>query len=240
MNTVYKDLKFRHELKFMINRHQYYVLCQRLKNLIQHDKHAGRNGEYHIRSLYFDDVDSSALSEKLGGFRDRRKYRIRIYNGDDQIIHFEKKVKVGDHIAKLKEPLTREMYDSIIRGDYEVLHQPDKPFMMELYREMKHNLLRPKVIVDYVREPYVCKNGNVRITFDKELRTGLHATDIFDRSLQPVPALDDHLIILEVKYDEYLPEYIRTALQMDGLRHQSASKYVICCKYLKMNSWEDQ
>lgn len=240
MNTAYKDLKFRHELKFMINRHQYFVIRQRLKNLIETDKHADRNGEYHIRSLYFDDYEESALSEKLGGFRDRHKYRIRIYNGSDQIIHFEKKIKCGDYIAKVKEPLTRDMYDSILAGDYEVLHQPDKPFMMELYREMKQHLLRPKVIVDYVREPYICKNGNVRITFDKELRTGLHATDIFDRSLQPVPAIDDHQIIFEVKFDEYLPEYIRTAIQTEGIRQQSASKYVICCKYLKNNSWEDQ
>ncbi|RCX15404.1 VTC domain-containing protein [Fontibacillus phaseoli] len=240
MDTVYKNLKFRHELKFLINRHQYYIISQRLKNLIQHDQHADRDGEYHIRSLYFDDIDGSALSEKLGGFRNRCKYRIRIYNMGDQIIHFEKKIKQGDYIAKLKEPLTREMYDVILNGDYEALRQPDKPFMMELYREMKHNFLRPKVIVDYVREPYVCANGNVRITFDKELRTGLHATDIFDRSLRPVPAMDDQLIILEVKYDEYLPEVIRTALQMEGLRQQSASKYVICCKYLKLNSWEDQ
>lgn len=240
MNTAYKDLKFRHELKFMINRHQYFVIRQRLKNLIETDKHADRNGEYHIRSLYFDDYEESALSEKLGGYRDRRKYRIRIYNGSDRIIHFEKKIKCGDYIAKMKESLTRDMYDAILAGDYEVLHQPDKPFMMELYHEMKQRLLRPKVIVDYVREPYICKNGNVRITFDKELRTGLHATDIFDRSLQPVPAIDDHQIIFEVKFDEYLPEYIRTAIQMEGLRQQAASKYVICCKYLKINSWEDQ
>lgn len=240
MNTAYNHLKFRHELKFLIHRHQYYVISQRLKNLIHRDVHAGQNGEYHIRSLYFDDMDLSALSEKLGGFRDRRKYRIRIYNGGDEVIHFEKKIKVGDYISKLKEPLSREMYDAVLHGDYEPLNQPDKPFMMELYRELKHNMLRPKVIVDYVREPYVYPNGNVRITFDKELRTGLHATDIFDRSLRPVPAIDDHLMILEVKYDEYLPEHIRRALQMEGLRQQAASKYVICCKYLKTNSWEDQ
>lgn len=240
MNKAYKNLKFRHELKFMISQHQYFIIRQRLKNLIQRDEHAASNGEYHIRSLYFDDYADSALSEKLGGFRDRHKYRIRIYNGSDRLIHFEKKIKCGDYIAKLKEPLTREMYDAILTGDYEVLHQPDKPFAMELYLEMKQRLLRPRVIVDYVREPYICDNGNVRITFDKELRTGLHATDIFDETLNPVPAIDDQLIIMEVKYDEYLPEYIKAAVQMDGIRQQAASKYVICCKYLKNNNWEDQ
>lgn len=234
-----KELKYRHELKFMINQHQYFLIRQKLKNLMEQDIHVGDDGEYHIRSLYFDDIDNSALHDKLGGLRDRSKYRIRIYNCQDHVIHFEKKIKFNNFIAKLKEPLTRKMYDEILAGNYEVLHQPDKPFSMELYNELQHNLLRPKVIVDYVREPYVCHNGNVRITFDKELRTGLHSIDIFDPELKPVQAIDDHLIILEVKYDEYLPEYIKLAIQLDGLHQQSASKYVICRKYLKTNSWED-
>lgn len=86
-----QNLRFRHELKFMINRHQYYILRQRLQGLARHDEHAGQSGEYHIRSLYFDDIDNSALHDKLGGIRERRKYRIRIYNRRDDLIHFEKK-----------------------------------------------------------------------------------------------------------------------------------------------------
>lgn len=207
--------------------------------LAAYDEHAGHSGEYHIRSLYFDDIDNTALHEKLGGIGDRRKYRIRIYNKQDSLIHFEKKIKKGDYIAKIKEPITRNMVDSIIAGNIEVLNVPDKPLLLELYHEMRHRLLGPRVIVDYIREPFVCRNGNVRITFDKELRTGLHAVDLFDKKLQVVPAIDDNLIILEVKYDEYIPEYLRAALQLEGLTQQSASKYVICRKYLKTNSWED-
>lgn len=232
-------LKFRHELKFFVNPHQSFIIRQRLKGLMKPDIHAGPMGEYHIRSLYFDDMRNKALHEKLGGVQDRIKYRIRIYNGQDRIIHFEKKIKKDDYIAKVKEPLTRSMYDSILAGEYEVLHEPSKPFLMELYREIKHHLLRPKVIVDYVREPYICPNGNVRITFDKDLRTGLHALDLFDNRLEPVRAMDDNLTILEVKYDEYLPAFIQTALQLEGVIRQSASKYVICRKYLKTNTWED-
>jgi hypothetical protein len=234
-----KQLKFRHELKFYVNPHQSFIIRQRLKGLMKPDEHAGPSGEYHIRSLYFDDMHNKALHEKLGGVQERVKYRIRIYNGEDKIIHFEKKIKRNDYIAKVKEPLTRCMYDSIMAGGYEVLNVPEKPFLMELYQEMKYSMLRPKVIVDYVREPFVCANGNVRITFDKDLRTGLHSTDIFDKTLEPVRAIDDHMTILEVKYDEYLPAYIQTALQLEGVIRQSASKYVICRKYLKSNTWED-
>lgn len=234
-----KNLNYRHELKFFINYHQYFIIRQRLKELMQQDKHVGPTGEYHIRSLYFDDINNKALHEKLGGVRDRVKYRIRIYNGQDNIIHFEKKIKFKDYIAKVKEPLTRDMYDKLMAGGHDVLKEPDKPLLNEIHAEMKHNLLRPKVIVDYIREPYVCDNGNVRITFDKELRTGLHAVDIFDKRLEPVRAIDNGLIILEVKYDAYIPAYIRIALQLEGLNRQSASKYVICRKYLKFNTWED-
>lgn len=233
------NLKYRNELKFFINQHQYLIIRQRLKNLLKQDENVGASGEYAIRSLYFDDIDNTALSEKLGGFRDRAKYRIRIYNKEDKVIHFEKKIKFRDYIAKLKEPLTREVADELISGHYEVLSKSDKPLLIELYNEMKNNLLVPRVIVDYVREPYVCVNGNVRITFDKQLRTVLNSVNMFDPNLQCVDAIDDNLIILEVKYDEYLPDYIRIALQLEGLNRQSASKYVMCRKFLKTNSWED-
>lgn len=232
-------LKFRNELKFFVNHLQYFTIRERLKNLMGSDEHVGTTGEYHIRSLYFDDIYNSALHDKLGGIRDRKKYRIRIYNGEDNVIHFEKKLKRLDYIAKMKEPLTRDMYNRLMAGDYEVLNRPDKPLLMEIYNETQNSLLRPQVIVDYVREPYVCKSGNVRITFDKDLRTGLHSVDIFDPKLAPVKAIDEDLMILEVKYDEYIPGYIQSALQLEGLNRQSASKYVICRKFLKYNTWED-
>lgn len=232
-------LKFRNELKFFINYHQYFLIRQRLRHLIETDRHVGPSGEYHIRSLYFDDIQNTALHEKLGGVRDRAKYRIRIYNMEDSLIHLEKKIKRHDYIAKVKEPLTRPMFERIMKGDYGVFNVPGKPLLLEMYDQTMHRLLRPKVIVDYVREPYVCDNGNVRITFDKELRTGLHATDIFNKDLETVRALDNDFMIFEVKYDDYIPEYVRAAFQNEGLVRQSASKYVICRKFLKENSWED-
>ncbi|MHA7964023.1 polyphosphate polymerase domain-containing protein [Paenibacillus sp. CAU 1782] len=232
-------LTYRNELKFFINRHQYWIMRQRLQGLLKHDAHTGTSGEYHIRSLYFDDINNKALHEKLGGIRDREKYRIRIYNKSDKVIHFEKKIKFRDCIAKVKEPLTREMYEELMAERYEFLKDSGKPLLEELHDKIKFSLLRPKVIVDYVREPFVGQYGNVRITFDKDLRTGLHATDIFDKELEPVRAIDNNHIILEIKYDAYIPAAIQTALQLEGLNRQSASKYVICRKFLKTNSWED-
>jgi len=234
-----QSLKYRNEFKYYISPHQRFIITQKLKGILQLDQHVSKEGEYHIRSLYFDDIQNTALHEKLGGIRDRAKYRIRIYNKSDNVIHFEKKIKYRDYIAKVKEPITRAMYDQIIAGNYEVLREGNKPLLLEIYSQMKNQLLRPVVIVDYIREPYVSRHGNVRITFDKQLRTGLNNIDIFDPNLKPIPALDDERIILEIKYDEYLPQAIQAALQLEGVNRTSASKYVICRKYNKANNWED-
>ncbi len=232
--------KFRHELKYYVSHQHYHLLRQRLSFLLQRDEHAGTAGEYHIRSLYFDDINNKALHEKLSGVANRTKYRIRIYNHSDKIIHFEKKIKQQDAISKIKEPISKELYASIMANNYQPLFEQNKPLLTEIYYEAKQRLLRPKVIVDYIREAFINYYGNVRITFDKQLRTGLNNLDLFDQSAPVFPVLDDGNIIMEIKYDEYLPEAIRCLLQMEGLVRQSASKYVICRKWLKQNSWEDQ
>jgi len=236
---VNQSLQYRNEFKYYISPHQRFLITQKLKGILQLDQHVSGDGEYHIRSLYFDDIKNTALHEKLGGIRDRAKYRIRIYNKSDNIIYFEKKIKFRDYIAKVKEPITRAMYEQIIIGNYDVLKEGNKPLLLEIYSQMKNQLLRPVVIVDYIREPYVSQHGNVRITFDKELRTGLNNIDIFDPDLKPVSALDDERIILEIKYDEYLPQVIQAALQLEYINQTSASKYVICRKFNKTNHWED-
>lgn len=234
------DLQYRHELKHYVNYHQYFMIRQRLKGILKQDTNANEAGEYLIRSLYFDDVNNTALHEKQGGVRDRVKYRIRIYNGSDRIIHFEKKIKMNEYIAKVKESITREMYDEMLKGNYDVFNIPEKPLLYEIYHAANNVLLRPKVIVDYVREAYTSPLGNVRITFDKYLKTGLNNVDMFDPQLAMVDAIDNKHFVLEVKYDEYLPDYIKTALQLEGLIRQSNSKYVICRKLGKENNWEDQ
>lgn len=235
-----KKLAFRHELKFYVNYHQYYLIRHRLRLLLKHDDHANDKGEYHIRSVYFDDIENKALQEKQAGIENRHKFRVRMYNKSDSVIHFEKKIKRNTFIAKEKVAITRQTLDRLLVNDYTVLENTDSPLLREAYYEMKNGLLRPKVIVDYVREAFIAKTGNVRITFDKDLRTGLNNVDPFDPNLRPVKALDEPLYILEVKYDEYIPNYIRDALQLNGLQRQAASKYTICRKYMKFNAWEDQ
>ncbi len=225
-------LSFRHELKFYINYHDYVLLRNTIKALLAVDRYANDDGHYHIRSVYFDDVYETAVREKIAGYDERCKYRIRFYNYSDNVIRFEKKIKQGQYISKVSIRLTRDESDRLIAGDCSVLEGRPEPLANEIYVQMKNNSLRPRVIVDYWREAFVSSLENVRITFDKDLRGGLWLKDVFNPLAPTMPALDEGMMVLEVKFDRYLPEYIRMILSNVNAAHRSAiSKYVLCRKF---------
>lgn len=227
-----KEMSLRHELKYYINYRDYVLLRSALKALMSPDPNADENSSYHVRSLYFDDVYETALREKLAGCEGRYKYRIRIYNFLDTPIKFEKKYKVGQYVGKESIDLTHGEYDSIMEGEIDFLKERDEKLAQELYVEMKTYLLRPRVIVDYMREAYVSPFENCRITFDKDLKAGITLSDIFDIQAPVMPMYDTGLMVLEVKFNRYLPEFIRRVLNNINAADRCAiSKYVICRKY---------
>lgn len=227
-----KGLTFRHELKYYINYRDYVVLRNALKASMSLDANAGDDGMYHIRSLYFDDMYETGVKQKIAGTDDRCKYRIRIYDFSDGVIKFEKKIKQGQYIAKQSISLTRAEYESIIAGDYEFLLTRKQPLAGEIYTKMKNDMLRPRVLVDYQREAYVYPFENVRITFDKNLRGGLTMSDIFNEHAPTMPMFDQGLMVLEVKFNKFLPECIKCVLNSISTADRSAiSKYIICRKF---------
>ena len=196
---------------------------------MQRDKNAV-NGKYFIRSLYFDNAADKALREKLDGVNNREKFRIRYYNHNTDLIHLEKKSKRNGLSSKVQAKLTAAEARSIVDGDWEWMKDSDRPLVRELYGKMQSQGLRPKTIVDYIREPFVYAPGNVRVTLDYDIRTGLRSTDFLNPDCVTVPA-GDAPIVLEVKWDAFLPNIIRDIIQLDG-RHTSAfSKYAICRIY---------
>ena len=222
-------LTFRHELKYYINYRDYILLRNTLKTLLALDRYSGESGDYHIRSLYFDDVYDTALHEKVAGHDVRNKYRIRIYNFNDNVIRFEKKMKRGQFIAKQSIRLSREECDALLQGDCSVLEGRKEPLASEIYLQMKNNRLRPRVIVDYRREAYISSVESVRITFDKDLKGGLWLTDIFNDKAPTMPVFDSGLMVLEVKFNKYLPIPIKAVLNNINAAHRCAiSKYVLC------------
>ena len=222
-------MAYRHEWKHIINLSDMIILQGRLPAVMTPDPHA-INGKYEIRSLYFDDPADRALREKLDGVSRREKFRIRCYNNDTSFIRLEKKSKINGLCRKQTAMLTQEQAESILQGSYGWMAACSNPLITELYAKMSAQGLRPKTIVDYTREPFVYPPGNVRISLDYNIRTGLQCTDFLDFSCVTVPA-GDSPIILEVKWDEFLPDIIRDAIQLRGCRTGAFSKYAACRIY---------
>lgn len=222
-------MDYRHEWKIEINYSDLLVLRQRLRAIATPDSHA-IDGRYHIRSLYFDTSTDKALREKIDGVDRREKFRIRCYNGDTSIIHLEKKCKILGLCRKESAPLTALEVQDLLDGRLGWMPLCDRPLVQELYHTMQGTGLRPKTLVDYTREPFVFAPGNVRVTMDYHIRTGLGATDFLNPQCVTVP-VQPSPIILEVKWDEYLPDLIRDAVQLSGRRAGAFSKYAACRIY---------
>ena len=230
MATI-RNIPLRHELRYHITPAEMTALRGILKPVMQLDPNGNENNEYHIRSLYFDTINDDALEEKIAGVGNRKKYRMRIYNFSDKVIKLECKSKYGDLISKQSVTIPRELADQLIAGDPDGLQRMRHPLLHDVFREMRTRLLRPAVIVDYVREAYIHPAQEVRITFDKQLRTGLYSSDMFNPMLPTFPVFDDPVEILEVKFDEFLPSYIQSILSGVTAQRSAVSKYTWCRRY---------
>lgn len=205
------------------------TLRMRLAAVMQRDSHAV-DGKYEIRSLYFDTPSDRALREKLDGVNRREKFRIRLYNYDTSVIFLEKKSKWNNLCSKESTELTEEEVQRLLRGEIMWMKNTDRVLCRELYAKMVGQGLRPKTIVDYTREPFVFAPGNVRVTLDYAIHTGLQCTDFLNPQAVTVPAGEDR-ILLEVKWDEYLPDIIREAVSLESRRAGAFSKYAQCRLY---------
>ena len=222
-------MKLRHEWKHEITPADCLVLTSRLSAVARRDAH-GENGRYMIRSLYFDDLRDTALREKIDGVNRREKFRIRFYNGDASYICLEKKTKQNGLCGKRSVLLSAHEVQSLLDGDLDWMPDSGRALIQELYWKMKTAGLRPKTIVDYTRDAFVFPAGNVRVTLDSGIRTGLQSTDFLNPECVTVPA-GDAPVILEVKWNDFLPDVIRNAVQLPGRRTSSFSKYAACRVY---------
>ena len=221
----------RHELKYFVNIHHASRLMDKLERVLMRDPNGDRFNEYMVRSLYFDDAFNSAYHDKIDGVMHRDKYRIRIYRLKDDQICLERKRKLGDKIEKTSVHITRRLADQLIAGNPTGLEQLEHPLMHDLFIQMRLNQLAPKVMVDYERSAYLHPAEHVRITFDKRVRTGLSGLDLFDAHLPTLCVLPPEQMVLEVKYDDYLPSYIAALLGTIPAERSAISKYVLCRQY---------
>ncbi len=223
---------YRHELKYYITLGEYELLQRKLSLTMERDAFAKKNGgEYFIRSLYFDDRDDSAFREKLSGIDERDKFRIRIYDMRDDVIKLECKHKSNGYIKKQSIGLSRREYEKLMSGDRLFLLNRPEPFARRMYLEFAQRALKPAVIVDYTREAFVFPMEDVRVTFDKNVRTGLRSVDMFNAGIPTYPVIDDYGMVLEIKFNRFLPTYIRSLLQLEASQRSAISKYVLCRRF---------
>ncbi len=223
---------FRHELKYEIGYPRYLELRSRLQAVMCSDSHAGADGRYLIRSIYFDNYADKALREKRDGVSRREKFRIRYYNDDFSLITLEKKVKDNNLCRKLGAEITEAECRQLLDGRLNWMRGHPAVLVQELYAKMHYQILRPRVLVSYIREPYVYRAGNVRVTFDSDIRTTLYHGSFLEETVRDLSTADrPGTRILEIKYDAFLPEVIRGLIQTESLRQQAFSKYEACRRF---------
>ena len=223
--------KYRHELKYPVTSAQIAVLRSRISGLLSRDAHAGESGVYTISSLYFDDIYNRCFYENENGTDPREKFRIRIYNHSPERITLELKRKECGKTLKKSVLLSREQAEMLISGQTLPVTENQPPLLRKLTEDMKRYRLRPVVIAEYERYPFVYKNGNVRITFDTNISSSNAISQFLQETYPKRPVMPTGLQLLEVKYDEYLPDPVYRALQLENLQQTAFSKYYLCRKY---------
>lgn len=224
-----KVRKYRNELKYIISSNSANILKQKLKLLMNVDGNSkDSDGSYFIRSLYFDDGDSTAFYEKLDGVEYRKKYRIRIYNFDDNFIRLECKYKHSNMTSKDQVLIEKEICSRIVDGKVDDFRLDKDNLIRKFLIDHKLKQLKPSVIVDYKRLAFTYPLSEVRITFDSKIKSGLYNYNLFDIDATTYSVIDDNQVVLEVKFNEFLPEPIAIILETVPTLRQAFSKFALC------------
>lgn len=226
-----EKILWRHELKYPITQGQLEELKLRLSAILPYDSHTGENHQYCIRSLYFDDYYNSCFYDNESGADPREKFRVRIYNGSAERITLELKQKQAGKTRKLACPLPREQLERLLAGEGLAWREEAPPLEKKLYLLQETRLMQPKCIVEYDRMPFVCEDGNVRITLDMDIRAGAELGAFLQPEISARPVMPQGIHLLEVKYDEFLPDAIYRTIQSSGLSQTAYSKYYYCRKF---------
>lgn len=216
----------RHEIKYLISYHDYIVLESKLSHILRPDIHCEKE-PYKVTSLYYDDIDSSAYRDKIEGFSFRSKYRIRYYDSDLTSFKLERKSKSHQITSKNGVALTRENVEDILNKNYDCLKDSTSEVGNSFYRKIINGLFRPKVVVEYYRKAFTHPVGNLRITFDTDVKASFTNTNIFDKNLILLNAIPRDKVVMEIKFNGELPIYIRSLLQTRNVMAASLSKYVV-------------
>lgn len=223
--------KYRHEYKYVCDLKKMTYIENLISNIMDLDSHARKNGSYTIRSLYFDDYNNQCYYDNLHGNEPREKFRIRIYDNDSSHINLELKKKERGKVHKASCKISREICEKIIGGEFLEMNAINSPVYRKFCVQYYSNYLRPRIIVEYDRIPYVYSDGNVRVTLDKNIRSSNQCLDFFEKDIFFRPIMEKDVHLLEVKFDEYVPDFIYQLIDNKKLQQSTFSKYFLCRKY---------
>ncbi len=214
---------FRKELKYLID-HKTSLLLQQELSKIMHRDAQGDNGCYFIRSQYYDSLQDNDLWDNLDGLYEKSKIRLRIYSLNATTVKLEYKCKNGDNGVKYSLPITREEALRMEQGDVSFLLNYDSELATRLFLRMNQGCYRPKTIIDYQRLAFEYPAGDVRITFDTDMRTAIYPYGLFE-DVTTTAFSNTEQVLMEVKYTGFLPETIAEILKDANCLYTSHSKY---------------
>lgn len=219
-------IEYRVENKYIVSDLDLAVLKRRLQHVTRKDPHQIED-HYAIRSVYFDDIQDRCLKENESGVDQRKKYRIRMYEGDHSPIHLEIKEKRNNLTKKDICTLTSAECSALLQGCSSLPMDDRKP-LNQLLLQMRIHGMRPKISILYERTAFVHPVGNVRITFDRNISVCTQWKTFLEGNMpEKIPVLPQGMHVLEVKYDELLPDMIARQLEIGTLRQTAFSKYYL-------------
>lgn len=228
-----EEKRYRHEYKYPLTHGQALIENAKINAVASRDSHTGADGSYQIRSLYFDDYQNSCYMSNENGVDEREKFRIRIYNHSTERITLECKEKYRGMTHKSSSPITLSQCEKLMRGEIPSDITKEQRVLHRLAYLMAVRLMRPAVIVEYERIPYVYRmqDANVRVTFDRKILSGSDVRAFLDERIAGRGILPVGTELMEVKFDSFLPDEIYQILQLEGLRASTFSKYYLCRKF---------
>lgn len=223
--------EYRHEYKYLCTEQQIMDLRLSLETVMDYDSSIETWCGYTARSVYFDDYNDQAFYDNINGIDPREKYRMRIYNANLSTIRLECKQKRNGKTRKVSCLLPQETCEDVLRGQYVDIRAIDNPVYKRFSILQHTHMLAPKIIVEYDRIPFVCKEGNVRVTFDMNIRSSVDVEHFLEKDISYRPIMEKGKHIMEVKFDEFIPDYIYHVCNIKSLQRTAFSKYCLCRRY---------
>ena len=219
-------MEYRVEKKYLVSDTDLAIIKPRLEAVMCKDRNQ-QGDSYEIRSVYFDDIVNSCVSEIEDGVDNRKKFRIRAYDLSKDFLRLEIKEKNNGFNRKQSCVISLQEYERLVSGDMSIPFGERKQ-LNELLIMRRLSAMKAKLIIRYERTAYTYPAGNVRITFDRNIAASPYLDEFFEaRTEGMVPVLPVGMNILEVKYDEFLPDIISAQLETGKFMQTSFSKYYI-------------